>query len=99
MSFLENSYFKFLINILKDKKIESIFISSWDSIYTISKEGYIKLNFSFESEDEYKYLAEGMMIKYNNKNEQDIYINNLKNIDIYLQKWNNNSYWITLIKR
>lgn len=99
MSFVENNYFKFLIDVLKDKEIESIFISSWDSIYTISKEGYIKINFSFENEDNYTNLVEEMIVKYSNKSDKDLYINSFKNIDIYLHKWNKNSYWTTLIKR
>lgn len=99
MSFLTNKYFNFLIDILKDKDVESIFVSSWNSIYTILKEGYIKTDFSFECEDNYNNLVEEIIIKCNNKNKKDLYINNFKNIDIYLHEWNKNSYWITLIKR
>lgn len=98
--FLENNEFKFLMETLKDKEIKSIFVSSWDSIYTLSKEGYIKINFCFDSEDDYINLIEDIFIKYSSdKNEKDLYINSLKNIDIYLYKWNKKSYWMTLIKR
>lgn len=98
--FLENNDFKFLMETLKDKEIKSIFVSSWDSIYALSKEGYMKISFCFDSEDDYINLIEDMFIKYsNNKNEKDLYISSLKNIDVYLYKWNKKSYWMTLIKR
>lgn len=99
MLFLKNDYFKHLVEFLNDKEVESVFISSWDSIYTISKDGYIKINFSFDNEDDYYILAEEIMVKYSNGCEKEVYINSFKNIDIHLYKWNENSYWTTLIKR
>lgn len=97
---LDNEQFKFLIEKIRDKEIKSIFISSWDSIYTLSKDGYIKLNFCFEDECYYNSLIENIFIEYNNgKNDNEVYISSYKNIDIYIYKWNVNSYWVTLIKR
>lgn len=99
MLFLKNNYFEFLIKALNNKDIESIFISSWDSIYMMSKDGYVKTNFSFDNEDDYYTLVEEVMIKYNNNCENELYINNYKNIDIHFYKWNETFYWTTLIKR
>lgn len=98
--FLENIHFKSLIKTLEDKEVKSIFISSWDSIYTLSKDGYIKLNFCFEDEHYYNCLIEDILIEYNsNKEDKELYINSFKNIDIYIYKWSKKSYWVTLIKR
>lgn len=96
-----NYYFKYLIDFLKaeSKEVESIFILSWNCIYATSKEGYEKLDFSFESNIEYIKIIENVFSDYNVLNNDEIYINAYKNIDVYLHKWNSNSYWITLKKR
>lgn len=97
--FFKNNNLKYLIDILNDNKIEYVFISSWDSIYRISEDEYIKIDFSFENENMYNNLMDEVMKKYNKDKKEDINIEILDSINIYIHKWNNGSFWITLIKR
>lgn len=99
--FYNNKNLKFLIEYLKNNNMDSIFVSSWNCIYSMTKEGYIKMDFSFDNRTEYMSLMESILDKYKEDdcNINDVYISSYKNIDIYLYKWSNCSYWITLKKR
>lgn len=97
MFLLKNSEFKILENILKESKFDSIFISSWNSIYAMTEDIYEKLDCSFENIENYNDFMNSIINKHSN-DSNNLHIKISDNIEVYFYKWDCNNFWITLKK-
>lgn len=95
MKILKNKNYEFLQHILKMDSTKSIFISSWDSIYIDSIDGYYKSTIHFKDMCTYLDLVEEVMDRFNRENKEFLLIDN---ITIYSHKWNSGEYWLDLIR-